>query len=349
MPIDYVRYYPEPPIAVKFVKESAHMDGQPEGVYLRFKVEWEEGRGAPCWATLRGDDLDAVEIEIYDGEDDEPILRGIFDELVQNHRSELDELRGASVFFRMHLSRNVAGSQERAGYEVIDFVQYLPADVGPGPALNATITALQEDGDGGLWVQARFDGYLELSKPMFQLDLFGRDLCTVLVRWFEDIPEDRDQNFMDAAGGGIFAAMVTQRRGNLISLRTCVLNNRKKNAEQGPVEYVHDLFPRFADDVPLKAIITDLEVMDRKIVVHAELPERPDMNELTAYEITLLGRRSKRVAISYFEKTHGELDKYPMTGAIKGIFAALVEHHRAELDGLRRNLLKNPKNRGGSE
>src|ERR1035441_7147547 len=105
--------------------------------------------------------------------------------------------------------------------------------------------------------------------------------------------------------------------------------------EAAAVNYTLDLRAEFATDPAIPATVVEIIDDDDTLRVTATFAGHPELTEMGVFLVSLHGDQLDSVSVTYFEPAKGAYDNLPMAGASKGVFQALIEMHRTDLDLLR--------------
>ena len=112
--------------------------------------------------------------------------------------------------------------------------------------------------------------------------------------------------------------------------------NRIPLPQEAAVNYTLDLRVEFATDAAIPATVVEIiDDDDDALRVTATFAGHPELAETGVFVISLHGDQLDCVSVTYFEPAKGAYDNLPMAGATKGVFQALIEMHRTDLDLLR--------------
>ena len=99
--------------------------------------------------------------------------------------------------------------------------------------------------------------------------------------------------------------------------------------------FVLDLRDEFSSVPLIPAVITCVDDDDDLLRIEAEFPNHPELKAIGPWSIALHGENQSIMSISYWESTPGMHDALPTAGAIKGLFRALMETHRPDIEMFR--------------
>ena len=106
--------------------------------------------------------------------------------------------------------------------------------------------------------------------------------------------------------------------------------------EAAAVNYTLDLRAEFATDAAIPANVVEIiDDDDDALRVTATFSGHPELTEIGVFLVSLHGEQLDCLSVRYFEPEKGAYDNLPMAGASKGVFQALIEMHRTDLDLLR--------------
>jgi hypothetical protein len=108
--------------------------------------------------------------------------------------------------------------------------------------------------------------------------------------------------------------------------------------EVAPADYGLDLLAEFLTDPVIPATLEIGEDELDGFHVRGTFEGHMELSKVD-FIIKLDGKEIDIVTVRFVEpEEEGAFDHLPMGGAVKGLFAALVEHHRRDLDQLRCNM-----------